>query len=74
MMQLSEVTGIAAAKVEVWCVVYIEGLSIVKNLLVLFPGDRFLMFIHFLLSVEFLKYVPVLSNFLKEKGEDETET
>jgi phage-related holin len=72
MMQLSEVTGITAAKVEVWCVVYIEGISIVENLLVLFPGDKFLRFIHFLLSVEFLKYVPVLSNFLKEKEEDET--
>jgi hypothetical protein len=66
-MQLSTATGLAAVKVEVWCVVYIEGLSIVENLLMLFPDDKFLKFMHYLLSVEFLKYVPIVSNFLKEK-------
>ncbi|MDR1121807.1 MAG: phage holin family protein [Dysgonamonadaceae bacterium] len=70
MMALSVDTGLTVVKMEVWCIVYIEGLSIIENLLILFPGDRFLKFLHYLLSVEFLKYVPVLSNFLKER-EDE---
>jgi hypothetical protein len=67
MMQLSVDSGLSVVKIEVWCIVYIEGLSIIENLLVLFSGDKFLKFLHYLLSVEFLKYVPVLSNFLKEK-------
>jgi phage-related holin len=62
--------GVSVVKTEVWCIVYIEGLSIVENLLAVFPRDRFLKFLHYLLSVEFLKYIPVLNNFLKEKEED----
>jgi hypothetical protein len=66
-MQLDIETAISVVKIEVWCVIYIEGLSIVENLLVLFPEDKFLKFIHYLLAIEFLKYVPFVSNFLKEK-------
>ncbi|MDR1676007.1 MAG: phage holin family protein [Tannerella sp.] len=68
-MQLPQETALSAVKVEVWCIVYIEGLSIVENLRVLFPHDRFLKFMHYLLSVEFLKYVPLLNGFLKEKDD-----
>jgi phage-related holin len=66
-MMLSRGTGLAVVKIEVWCIVYVEGLSIIENLLTLFPDDKFLKFLHYLLSVEFLKYVPVLNDFLKEK-------
>jgi phage-related holin len=69
-MQLARETALAAVKIQVWCIVYIEGLSIVENLHILFPNDKFLAFIHYLLSVEFLKYIPVLNNFLKEKDGD----
>lgn len=69
-MQLARDTALSVVKIEVWCVVYIEGLSIVENLRVLFPNDRFLKFIHYLLSVEFLKYIPLLNDFLKEKDGD----
>jgi hypothetical protein len=62
---------LAAVKIEVWCIIYIEGLSIVENLKVIFPEDKFLGFLHYLLAIEFLKYVPALANFLKDK-EDET--
>jgi phage-related holin len=65
-MQLSPDMALSVVKVEAWCIVYIEGLSIVENLLVVFPKDRFLRFMRYLLSVEFLKYVPVLNGFLKE--------
>jgi phage-related holin len=71
MLGLSVETGISAVRVEAWCIVYIEGLSIVENLRVLFPTDKFLMFLHYLLSVEFLKYVPMLNSFLKEKDGSE---
>jgi phage-related holin len=70
-MQLDSDTSLSVVKVEVWCIVYIEGLSIVENLLVIFPRDRFLKFMHYLLSVEFLKYIPLLNNFLKEKDGNE---
>jgi phage-related holin len=70
-MQLDKDTALSVVKIEAWCIVYVEGLSIVENLLVLFPADKFLKFIHYLLSVEFLKYVPVLSNFLKEKDAED---
>jgi hypothetical protein len=66
-MQPERDTGLSAVKIEVWCIVYIEGLSIVENLRVLFPNDKFLQFIHYLLSIEFLKYIPLLNHFLKEK-------
>lgn len=69
-MQLGIETTISVVKIEVWCVIYIEGLSIVENLLVLFPEDKFLRFIHYLLAIEFLKYVPFVSNFLKEKDNE----
>jgi phage-related holin len=66
-MGLSDETAISVVKVEVWMVVYIEGLSIVENLEAIFAKDRFLKFLHYLLSVEFLKYVPFVSKFLKEE-------
>jgi hypothetical protein len=71
MLGLSVQAGISTVKVEAWCIVYIEGLSIVENLLAVFPNDRFLMFLHWLLSVEFLKRVPLLGSFLKEKDNSE---
>jgi phage-related holin len=66
-MRLSDDTAVSIVKVEVWMIVYIEGLSIIENLRTIFPNDKFLKFMHYLLSVEFLKYVPIVSNFLKEK-------
>jgi phage-related holin len=69
-MGLCKDTAISVVNVEVWCIVYIEGLSIVENILTIFPDDKFLKFLHYLLSVEFLKYVPILNNFLKEKEEE----
>lgn len=66
-MRLSPETAISVSKIEVWAIIYVEGLSIVENLLVIFPGDKFLRFLHYLLSVEFLKFIPVFSRFLKEE-------
>jgi hypothetical protein len=66
-MQLTDSTAISVVKVEVWMIVYIEGLSIVENLKIIFTGDKFLNFLHYMLSVEFLKYIPFVSKFLKEE-------
>jgi phage-related holin len=68
-MGLSDDTAISVVKIEVWMVVYIEGLSIVENLKTIFTKDKFLNFLHYMLSVEFLKYVPFVSKFLKESEE-----
>jgi phage-related holin len=68
-MQLDSEITLSVVKLEAWCIVYIEGLSIVENLKLIFPDDKFLKFIHYALSVEFLKYVPILSSFIKEKEE-----
>jgi hypothetical protein len=70
-MGLAPETAISVVKLEVWFIVYIEGLSVVENLLIIRSGDKFLLFLHYLLSVEFLKYIPVLSNFLKEKEDED---
>jgi hypothetical protein len=62
---------ISVIKIEVWCIVYIEGLSIVENLQTIFPNDKFFNMIHELLAIEFLKYIPILSRFLKEEENNE---
>ncbi|MDR0602762.1 MAG: phage holin family protein [Bacteroidales bacterium] len=68
-MKLSKDTSISVVKIEVWMIVYIEGLSIVENLKTIFKDDKFLNFLHYMLSVEFLKYIPFVSKFLKENEE-----
>jgi hypothetical protein len=65
-MKLDKSTAISVVKIEVWMIIYIEGLSIVENLKYIFPSDKFLNFLHYMLSVEFLKYIPFISKFLKE--------
>jgi phage-related holin len=66
-MGLDAGTAVSVVKVEVWGIVYVEGLSIVENMLAIRPGDKFLLYLHYLLSVEFLKFIPTLSNFFKQK-------
>jgi hypothetical protein len=68
-MGLDDATAISVVKVEVWCVVYVEGLSIVENLRALNPRNDFLGYLHYLLSVEFLKVIPRLSSYFKQEGD-----
>jgi phage-related holin len=65
--RLSDAVALSVVKVEVWCIVYVEGLSIIENLLVVFPEDKFLRFMHYWFSVEFLRYFPLISGFFKER-------
>jgi hypothetical protein len=66
-MGISTEMSVYAVKVAMWMVIYVEGLSIVENLGEIWPDDRVLKFLHFLLSVEFVDRIPLLYNFLKEK-------
>lgn len=65
-MGVNKETTISIVKVVIWAVIYVEGLSVNENLLRMFPHSKFLKFMHYLLSVEFLKYVPILSEFFKQ--------
>ena len=73
-MGLDAGTAVSVVKVEVWCIVYVEGLSIVENALAIRPGDKFLGYLHYLLSVEFLKVIPLLSNYFKQEKDGDTTT
>ncbi|GHT04226.1 hypothetical protein AGMMS49525_10350 [Bacteroidia bacterium] len=53
-----------------WAYVYIEGLSIVENAQKISPEDKFLKFLHYLLSVKVLAVIPFISNMLKEYEEN----
>ncbi|MDR2147715.1 MAG: phage holin family protein [Tannerella sp.] len=53
--------------VAVWSATWFECISNLENLLILFPGNRFLKFMHFILAVEWVKKIPGLSEFLKEE-------
>jgi len=64
-----EVDWKGAVKIEVWWIIYTEGLSIVENLMVVFPHFSLLRFLHYLLAIEFLKVMPMIANYLKEKEE-----
>jgi phage-related holin len=65
-MGFDRAAGVNVVKVEVWFVIYIEGLSIIENLQKI-KDNRFLQFIHYLLAVEFLKKFTILSDFMKQK-------
>jgi len=65
-MGMAQQDTLKVLKVMMWGIVYIEGLSINENLLRIYPASLFLRLMHYLLSIEFLKYVPVIANFFKE--------
>lgn len=53
--------------VAVWSATWFECISNLENLLILFPNNRFLKFMHYILAVEWVKKIPGLSDFLKEE-------
>ena len=71
MMQYAPESLFSAVKLWIWCCVYAEGLSIVENLLVIFPMNKALLILHWFLSVKFLTFIPKLADYLKDKKEDE---
>lgn len=53
--------------VAVWSATWFECVSNLENLLILFPDNRFLKFMHYILAVKWVKKIPGLSDFLKEE-------
>ena len=68
-MGISRDTTTNIAKVVVWMIIYVEGLSVVENFSRIIPNNKVISFLHYMLSVEFLKYVPFIAGFLKEDKE-----
>lgn len=60
-------TALFCVKVEAWLICWIESVSIIENLKRVYPKFIFLEFIHYILAAEFVKRIPKLSEFLKEK-------
>ncbi|MDR1455598.1 MAG: phage holin family protein [Tannerella sp.] len=54
-------------KVAVYSGAWFECVSNLENLMILFPGNRYLRFLHYILAVEWVKKIPGLSDFLKEE-------
>lgn len=62
-------------KMEVYVALWIELVSITENLMIIFPGNLFIEFLHYMLSTVWVKKVAHLMNFLKErKDKNETES
>ena len=68
-MEIGEQTTTNIAKIVVWMIIYVEGLSVVENFSRIVPNNRVVSFLHYMLSVEFLKHIPFLADFLKEDKE-----
>ncbi|MFV0397935.1 MAG: phage holin family protein [Bacteroidales bacterium] len=64
---------LGALKVAVYSATWFECVSNLENLLILFPDNRFLRFIYYILAVEWVKKIPGLSNFLKEEKSKKVE-
>jgi hypothetical protein len=58
-------------KVAVYSAAWFECVSNLENLLALFPDNRYLRFLHYMLAVEWVKKIPGLSDFLKEEKRKE---
>lgn len=54
-------------KIEAYIITWIETVSNVENLRRIFNKSLFLKYVHWILSVEIVKKIPKLSEFLKEK-------
>jgi hypothetical protein len=56
----------------VYAVVYFYGCNILKNLNELFPENKLIKFLYYIISIEFVKEVPFLSNYNKKNEKDIT--
>ncbi|GBU07954.1 hypothetical protein AwDysgo_12850 [Bacteroidales bacterium] len=60
-------TFMSILNVAVWSATWFECVSNLENILILFPENRFLKFMHYILAVEWVNKIPGLSDFLKEE-------
>lgn len=61
-------------KVVIYAATYIECVSILENLIAIFPNNIFFRFIHYMLSVKWVKRVSGMVDFLKEKDKHKVKT
>jgi hypothetical protein len=54
-------------KVVVWAAIWFEAVSNTENMESMFPESKFIKFLHYMLAVEWVKKIPMLSDFLKEE-------
>lgn len=53
-----------------YALIYFLSVNTLRNLRVLFPDNRWITFIHYCLSMEFVKKVPFMTEFLKQEPEN----
>lgn len=57
--------AMSAISVIVYALIYFYGVNIFKNLARLFPSNRLIGFLHYVLSFEVVEKIPYLSNYKK---------
>lgn len=60
---------LAGVKYEAYVASWVEIVSILENLIRIFPTNTFLKFIHYVVAVNFIKKIPLLANYFKETEE-----
>ena len=51
----------------VYAIIYFYGVNFLRNLLLLCPDSRVIKFLYHVMSLEFIRYVPFLSQYLNHK-------
>lgn len=59
---------LVCVKYEAYVVAWVEIVSNIENCLRIWPDNKLLKYIHFVVSVDFIKKIPNLANALKENG------
>ena len=56
-----------------YALIYFLAVNILKNLKALFVDNRWISFVYYCISMEFVKKIPFMSEFLKQESQKETE-
>lgn len=59
-------------KLEIYVAAYIECVSILENMVVIFPKHLFFKYLHYMLTIEWVKKISGLKEFLKEHKSNNT--
>lgn len=64
-------TMIGVLKIIIYIAVWFEAKSNAENLRIMFPKNRFVAFLDYILGVEFVNKLPWLKNFLDKENKDD---
>ena len=56
--------------VQIYVAAYIECVSILENMMVIFPGNLFFKYLHYMLTVQWIKKISGLKEAIKEHKKD----